>query len=451
MTGPARRRMEATLTRIDTCNDTINAIVSLRDPDTLLADADRADRSDLIGPLHGIPMAVKDLVATAGIRTTLGSPIFATHVPSADDAVARRLRQAGAILIGKTNTPEFGLGSHSYNPVHGVTRNPYDTRLTAGGSSGGAAAALACGMVDLADGSDMMGSLRNPAGWCNIYGFRPSWGLVPADAVGDSYLHMLATDGPMARSPAGLARLLQVLAEPEPLRPFGRKPEDFTAALAHPARRSRIGWLNDWDGAYPMEPGILDLCRDALAIFDTPVERMLAPFDAARLWTSWTTLRAFSVAAKLEPLYADPIKRAQLKPEAIWEVERGLALSAMDLQRASLDRSDWFRTAMTLFGQFDFLALPTAQVWPFPADWHWPKSIDGTEMNTYHRWMEVVIPVSLIGLPCIAVPAGFGPAGLPMGVQLFGPPGSDVALLQLAQHYHERTDWTGQRPPILWG
>ena len=449
MTGPCVRAMEATLERIAACNSAVNAIISLRDPDDLLADAERADASDPAGPLHGEPMAVKDLVATDGIRTTWGSPIFADHIPDADEAVARRLRAAGAILIGKTNTPEFGLGSHSYNPVHGVTRNPYDLARTAGGSSGGAAAALACGMVSLADGSDMMGSLRNPAGWCNVYGFRPSWGLVPGDPVGDSYLHMLSTEGPMATSPAGLARLLQVLAQAEPMRPFSRVADDFATALDAPLQDMRIGWLADWGGAYPMEPGILDLCEAALGAAGMPVDVLAPPFEATRLWKSWTTLRSFSVAAKLEPLYTNSAHRAQLKPEAIWEIERGLALSAMAIHRASVNRSDWFRAAMGLFDRYDVLALPTAQVWPFPAEWDWPKAINGVLMETYHQWMEVVIPVSLIGLPCVAVPAGFGAGGLTMGLQLFGRPGSDATLLRLAHHYHSRTNWPAQRPPTL--
>lgn len=204
----AAELMAATLDRIAAANGAINAVVSLCDRDTLMAEAQAADAAPRAGWLHGLPMAIKDLADTAGIATTLGSPLFADHVPEADCGMVARLKSAGAIVIGKTNTPEFGLGSHTVNPVHGATRNPYDPALTAGGSSGGAAAALAARMVAVADGSDMMGSLRNPAAFCNVYGFRPSWGRVPADPVADTYLHRLATEGPMARTVGDLAARL---------------------------------------------------------------------------------------------------------------------------------------------------------------------------------------------------------------------------------------------------
>ncbi|MFN3647389.1 MAG: amidase [Gemmobacter sp.] len=442
--------MEATLARIARVNPGLNAIVALRDPAALRAEAAAADRVPVAarGPLHGLPMAVKDLVGVAGIRSTWGSPILADNVPAQDDMLAARLRAAGAILIGKTNTPEFGLGSHSYNPVHGVTGNPYAPERTAGGSSGGAAAALAARMLALADGSDMMGSLRNPAGWCNVYGFRPTYGRVPVDPVGDTFLHQLATDGPMARSIEDLALLLEVLAVPDPRLPHGRPSEPFLAALDRPAGRLRIGWLGDWGAAWPMENGILSLCRNALDDFpDATVEDVPPPFAAARLWDSWTTLRSWAVAARLGVFHADAGRRALLKPEAIWEIERGLSFSAMQVHRASVVRSEWNAVAAGLFQRFDLLALPVAQVWPFPKGWDWPKSVAGRAMDTYHRWMEVVVPASLLGLPTLAAPVGFGPQGLPMGVQLIGPRGADAAVLRAGQAWHRATDWPGRVPP----
>ncbi|MBC7674934.1 MAG: amidase, partial [Rhodoferax sp.] len=231
------------LARIAAVNPAVNAVISLRDPDDLMREARALDTAPNRGWMHGLPLAVKDLLATKGLRTTYGSPLFADHVPEADDLLVARMRSAGAIIIGKTNTPEWGQGSHSFNPVHGVTRNPYDLSRSAGGSSGGAAAALAVRMVPVADGSDMMGSLRNPAAFCNVYGFRPTWGLVPSDAIGDTFLATLATEGPMARKVDDIARFLAVMAGENPEVPFGRKAEPYADMLATDMRGKRIGWL----------------------------------------------------------------------------------------------------------------------------------------------------------------------------------------------------------------
>jgi len=440
------------LARIDAVNGAVNAIISLRDPDDLMREARVADNAPRQGWLHGLPLAVKDLLATKGLRTTYGSPLFAGHVPDADDLIVARMRAAGAILIGKTNTPEWGHGSHSFNPVHGVTRNPYDPARTAGGSSGGAAAALAARMVPVADGSDMMGSLRNPAAFCNVYGFRPTWGLVPADAQGDTFLATLATEGPMARSVEDIANLLQIMAGANPEVPFGRETQPYADRLTADLRGKRIGWLGDWGGAYRTEPGILQLCEKALSVFEdqgASVEHLPPPFPATDLWQSWITLRAMLNAGAKGDLYADPARRAQLKAETRWEVEQGLTLSAAAVHAASVTRSRWYATAARLFQTYDALVLPSAQVWPFPAEWRWPRAINGQAMDTYHRWMEVVIPVSLAGLPALALPAGFGAEGLPMGMQMFGPTGADARILALGQAYHLATDWPAKRPPLL--
>ena len=440
------------LARIAAVNPSLNAIISRRNPDDLMRDARAADNAPHAGWLHGLPLAVKDLLATKGLRTTYGSPLFADHVPDADDLIVARMRAAGAIIIGKTNTPEWGHGSHSFNPVHGVTRNPYDPTRTAGGSSGGAAAALAARMVPVADGSDMMGSLRNPAAFCNVYGFRPTWGLVPADAEGDTFLATLATEGPMARSVEDIANLLQIMAGANPEVPFGRETQPYADRLTADLRGKRIGWLGDWGGAYLTEPGILQLCEAALSVFEDQgaiVEHLPPPFRATDLWQSWITLRAMLNAGAKGDLYADPAKRAQLKAETQWEVEQGLTLSAAAVHAASVTRSRWYATAARLFQTYDALVLPSAQVWPFPAEWRWPQAINGQAMDTYHRWMEVVIPVSLAGLPALALPAGFGANGLPMGMQLIGPAGADTRILALGQAYHLATDWPANRPPLL--
>lgn len=438
------------LDRIAAVNPTINAIVSPIDPDAALRLARAADNEEPKGWLHGLPLAPKDLVATKGLRTTWGSPIFAGFIPDHDDLVAARMRQAGGLFIGKTNTPEWGHGSHSFNPVHGTTLNPYDRTLSAGGSSGGAAAALAARLLPVADGSDMMGSLRNPAAFCNVYGFRPTWGLVPQDAEGDTFLATLATEGPMARTIEDLARLLETLSGPNPETPFGRPSEPFADRLDRDIRGLRIGWLGDWGGAYAMEPGILAQCESALKTFEALgaiVDPLPPPFPAEHLWQAWITLRAMLNAGGFRPIYEKPERRALLKPETLWEIEQGQRTTVAEVYEASTIRSRWYAHAACLFDRYDALVLPAAQVWPFPADWRWPRAIDGRAMDTYHRWMEVVVPVSLIGLPALCLPAGFGAAGLPTGMQLIGATGTDAKILAIGQAFHRATDWPGHRPP----
>jgi amidase len=444
--------MAACLARIAQVNPSVNAIVSLRDPDTLMAEARAADDTPPKGWLHGLPLAVKDLAATAGLRTTWGSPLFADFIPAADDLLPARMRAAGAIFIGKTNTPEWGQGSHSFNPVFGVTRNPYDLTRSAGGSSGGAAAALATRMMPVADGSDMMGSLRNPAGFCNVYGLRPSYGLVPNDPQGETYLQTLATCGPMGRTVEDVARLLQVQAGPAAETPFCLPAGDYASVTPADLRGKRIGWLGDWGGAYTCEDGILAQCELGLTVFESlgaRVEPLAPPFPAEKLWFAWTTLRAMLSAGKMRALYDDPAKRALLKPETQWEIEQGLTLSAAAVYQASTIRSRWYARVQALLQQVDALVLPTAQVWPFPADWRWPQTIEGRKMDTYHRWMEVVIPASLAGLPALSVPVGFGAQGLPTGLQIIGAQGADAHVLALGQAYHLATDWPGRSPPPL--
>ncbi|SHJ91642.1 amidase [Shimia gijangensis] len=441
--------MAATLARIEAVNGSVNAIVSLRDPEVLMEEARAADAMPPKGLLHGLPFAVKDLARLAGVLCSQGSPLFARNVPEQDETMVARLRAAGAIFLGKTNVPEFGLGSHSYNPIFGVTRNPYDTRSAAGGSSGGAAAALATGMVALADGSDMMGSLRNPAAFCNVYGFRPSWGVVPREPGGETFLQQLSTLGPMARCPADLGLLMSVIAGPNALVPHNATAQDWTVTAPASLEGVRIGWLADWGGAYPVEPGILDLCGAAnasLSDLGAEVIDVSPPFEAEALWESWTILRQWAIAAEHGADYDDPEHRSLLKPEAIWEIEQGLALSSRDVSRAGAIRARWFETLSALLEELDALALPSSQVWPFPAEWDWPKTINGTQMDTYHRWMEVVVPVSLAGVPCISVPVGFGDNGLPMGMQLMTRKGRDQELLNWAQCYHNASRWPDKKP-----
>ena len=449
-----RAVMEAYLARIAIVNPVINAIVSLRDAAELLAEAEAADRELMDGMprgwLHGMPFAVKDLSEARGLPCTYGSPNYVDHVPDFDDIHVERIRAAGAIFIGKTNAPEMGLGSHSYNSVFGVTRNPHDPSKSAGGSSGGAAAALAARLLPVADGSDMMGSLRNPAAFNNVVGFRPSFGRVPA-LGNELYLGQLAVNGPMGRTVADVAMLLATQAGYDPRDPLSLPDEDLTPNGGGEIDGARIGFLGDYGGYLPFEPGVLDLCRQSLDVFSAmgcAVEEVAPGFDMDRLWRAWRTLRHFLVSSGQAADYADVDRRGRMKPEMIWEIENGHALSPADIHAASTARSDWYRYMLSLFERYDFLVLPSAQVFPFDATLDWPKAIDGRAMDTYHRWMEVVIGPTMAGLPVAAMPAGFGPGGLPAGIQIVGPPRADRAVLQMAAAYEARTDWKSSEPAL---
>jgi len=442
-----REVAEAFLDRIEAVNASVNAIVSLRPRAEILAEAERADRrlaDGAAGPLFGLPLAIKDLAATRGIRTTWGSRIFADFVPEEDDFFVQRMRAAGAIIIGKTNVPEFGFGSQTYNQVFGPTRNAFDLSLTSGGSSGGAAVATALHMVPLADGSDMGGSLRNPAAWNNIYGFRPSQGLVPGGPAGDLFISQMGVEGPMARTVADLALLLSVQAGHHPGAPLslGGVDTGFLAQLSTPMEPGRIAWLGDLGGHLATEPGVIALCEAALGDFGRigfAVEPHLPGVDFERVWQAFVTLRHATSGAALKVHYDDPERRGLLKPEAVWEVENALGLTATTIQAASVARSDWYRAVLRLFETFDFLALPSAQVFPFDVETHWPGEIAGRSMDSYHRWMEVTALATMAGCPAVSLPAGFDSRGRPMGFQLIGRPRCDIEVLRAAAAYEAAT------------
>ena len=449
-----REVMTAYLSRIERLNPICNAIVSLRDGDALLSEAADADaaltRGDYRGWMHGMPHAVKDLANVKGIPTSFGSPLFAGGMPAEDDVAIGRIRAEGAIFIGKTNTPEFGLGSQTYNPVFGATGCAYNPALTAGGSSGGAACALALHLVPVADGSDMMGSLRNPGAFNNVIGFRPSIGRVPSDPGDEQFYSRLGVSGPMGRNVEDAYRLLCTMAGAEAFDPLSGFEDSLDYKSFRPANLSgaKIGWLGDCRGYLAMEPGIIDLCEAGLRRLQEGgaiVEPADAKFDMARLWSAWLILRNWS-RVSMYPLYDNAEKRSLLKPELIWEIERSKSISGADLHVAARTRSDWYIALDAMFGKFDFLALPTAQVFPFAKDVHWPSSINDRKMDTYHRWMEVVIGPTLAGLPTVNVPVGFDGQGRPMGMQLFGRYGADKSVLEFAAAYGELTDWLAFRP-----
>ena len=451
--------MSAYLDHIEALNPKVNAIVARQDRSALLAQARERDaqlpRGTPMGPLHGLPIAVKDLAPVKGMPMTMGSPILKDFMPPADSIMVERLRQAGAIIIGKTNTPEFGLGSHTYNPVYGATRNAYDQTRSAGGSSGGAAVALALRMLPVADGSDYGGSLRNPAGWNNVFGFRTSYGLVPPDAR-DAFLPSMSVIGPMARNVADLAMLLAVQAGHDPRAPLSMPGDGarFVGRLERDHKGKRVAWAGDFKGAVPYEPGVLDLCKSALATFEAMgciVEEAQPDFSIERVWRAWVTLRAWQSGSNLLAWYDDPEKRALMKPEAVFEVESGRKLSAFDISAASVVRTEWYQAVRKFFATYDYFILPTAQLFPFAVELDWPREVAGRKMETYHEWMKGVLPVTMSGCPALAAPAGFDARGLPMGIQIVGPNQADLACLQLASAYDTATAWATRRPPPLLG
>lgn len=443
----SREVVGAYLDRIEAVNGKVNAIVSLRPRDAILRDADAADAaiaSGNAGALAGLPIAIKDLALTKGLRTTFGSPIFRDHVPTEDEFFVERLRRAGAIIVGKTNVPEFGLGSHTYNPVFGPTANAFDPALSAGGSSGGAAVALALDMMPLADGSDFGGSLRNPAGWNNVCGLRPSQGLVPGGPTTESFVAQMGLEGPMGRSVADVALLLSVQAGYDPRAPLSFDGGDLRSP-SMPQRGFKIGWLGNLGGHLPMEDGVLALGEEALARLEAEgayVDPVVPDFDFEALWKAFVTLRHATSGAGLKEHFDHPARRSLLKPEAVFEVEGALRLSAIDVHAAAVTRTAWYQTVLALFERFDVLALPSAAVFPFDINEHWPEKIAGRTMTSYHRWLEVCSYATLAACPAISVPAGFDGRGRPMGLQLIGPPRSDRALLDIAALYEEALPWT---------
>jgi amidase len=449
--------MEAFLAQVERFNPKVNAIVALQDREDLTRQAkardDQLTRGEWIGPLHGFPHAVKDLQPVRGLPFTQGSPIFKDFVASFDSIMVERLRKAGAIFIGKTNTPEFGLGSHTFNPVYGLTRNPYDPTKSAGGSSGGAAVSLALRMLPLADGSDFGGSLRNPAGWNNVFGFRTSYGRVPVH-VREDWLPGMGVTGPMARTVADLALLLSIQAGYDPRAPLSMESDGraFAASLEGEVNGKRIGWLGDLGGAIPYEPGVLEVCRGALKTFESigcVVEEARPDYPSEKVWQAFIRLRAWQTGANLRGFYDAPAHRPLLKADAVFEVETGAQLSAYDVTAASIVRTEWSQAVRRMFDTYDFLVMPTAQVFPFDGQESWPREVAGRAMRTYHEWMHGVCLVTMSGCPALAAPAGFSAQGLPMGIQIIAPVHREIDCLRLAHAYELASAWTTRRPPML--
>ena len=423
-------------------NPTLNAIITQRpeieiQTDLKVSEA-RIRENKKRSPLEGFPIAIKDLEDTKGIITTSGSPIFHKNIPQKDSPMVRNLRKAGCLIIGKTNVPEFGVGSQTYNTIFGPTRNPFGSALTAGGSSGGAAAAVSSGMLPFADGSDMMGSLRNPTAFCSVFGFRPSPGVIPS-TPNLSGLPPLSTLGAIGRSTKCLAYLLDAQIGNFDIKK--KNTSRFSQMINQkPKKELRLAWLGNLDGSYAYERGIETVCRkflESLQLKNVKIDEVSLKFPASKLWESWTTLRSHHLRFDLENHYLNQKTRAKLKPEIIWEIEKGQSLNGESIDKALSYRIDWITFLHSFFDKYDFFLLPSAQVFPFSVKTPYPTDIEGRKMDTYHRWMEVVIPASLAGLPTISIPCGYNPHGLPMGIQLIGGFKDDLKVLAAA-HFFEK-------------
>lgn len=442
--------LDAHLARIDAVNPAVNAVISM-DADIGRARARAVDealaRGDDPGPLAGLVTAHKDLTETADFPTTYGSPIFAGYRPDADSLVVARMRAAGAVAVGKTNTPELGAGSHTFNPVHGTTYNPWNVSRSAGGSSGGAAAALACRMVAIADGSDMGGSLRNPAAWNNVVGFRPTPRVVPKVGPGNAWLP-LAVEGPMGRTVADVALLLSVVGAPEPRDPLSR-PVDVPALLTPPPRPLRVAWSRDL-GGLPVEAAQLDVLAGTRRLIEdlgwAVVER---DPDLRGADECFRVLRAWSFATGSLAGLGD--RMAEVKATIQDEYRRGQALSPGAIAAAYDRLGELGRRAYDFFDDVDVLVAPVTQVAPFPTEQEYPTSVAGQQLTNYIDWMASCWMVTVMGCPAMSLPAGFDADGLPVGVQLIGRPGADVDLLRTAAALEAVVDLSSRRPPVLEG
>ncbi len=446
----AKEVVSAHLRQIERVNPQVNAICTLL-PEQALEAAEKADRTpqkgSAPGALHGLPIAIKDLVLTKGIRTTFGSRIYKNFIPDQDALIVERLKAAGAIIIGKANTPEFGAGSQTFNEVFGETRNPYDLTKTCGGSSGGGAVSLACGMMPIADGSDMGGSLRNPPNFCNVVGLRPSPGRVP-EWPSELPWDTLSVSGPMARTVEDVALLMSVMAGPDPRSPISieESPAQFLRPLDRDFKGVKVAWSRDL-GHLPVEPAVVTACEGALGTFRNlgcVVEEDHPDFSGGA--EAFQVLRAWVFAAGFTEELNQ--KRDLIKDTVIWNTEQGLKLSGQDVANAEKKRGIIYDRVRRFLEKYQFLILPVSQVAPFPIEVRWVREINGVPMHTYIDWMASCYYITLTGLPAISVPCGFAPGGLPVGIQIVGRNHGDFEVLQLAHAFEKATGIGKKRPAI---
>ena len=445
----ARELLDVHLEQVELWNPHVNAVVTLASEFGYSA-ADQLDsmaaRGQWAGPLHGLPIAHKDLLPTKGIRTTWGSPIYADHVPTENSLIVDRLQQAGAVTFGKTNTPEFGAGSQTFNEVFGTTRNPYDRSKTCGGSSGGSAVALATGMMPIADGSDMGGSLRNPASFCNVVGLRPSPGRVPSWPTQTPW-SPLGVSGPMARTVSDLALVLSAMVGPDERFPLSLPdpPSTFSRPLDTDLRGVRVAWSEDL--GLPVSAEVKASLASARAVFESlGCEVVDATPKLVDVREAFQTLRAFAYETTHGPTYDQ--HRDQIKTTVQWNIEEARGRSATDLAEGHRAHVRLVETMRQFMIGFEALLLPVSQVAPFSVDIEWVSEIDGQPMETYVDWMRSCSDITMTGTPAISVPAGFTPEGLPVGLQIVGRPNQDFRLLQIAYAFEQATNVGTRRPQL---
>ena len=443
--------VQAHLDQIDAINPELNAIVTYL-PELALELARAADekqaRVEQLGVLHGLPIAHKDAAETKGIRTTMGSPVYSDYIPEADDLIIERLKAAGCITLGKTNVPEFGAGSHTFNRVFGATRNPYDLNRTCGGSSGGAAVALAAGMIPIADGSDLGGSLRNPASFCNVVGFRPSPGRVPQFPKSNAW-DTLGVSGPMGRTVQDVALMLQAIAGYDRRAPISLEepPAVFAEDLERDFTDVKIAYSPDL-GELPVDPAVTAAIEGQLPVFaDLGCQLEYVAPDFSDAYEIFQTLRAWSFELSFADRFAE-FGEEQFKDTIRWNVEQGRRLSGAQISRAEAKRTELFQRVREFLDTYEFLLLPTAQVPPFLLEWEYPTQINGVAMETYIDWMMSCAFITVTGMPAISLPCGFTEDGLPVGLQIVGGPSADFSVLQLAYAIQEATRVYKRKPPI---
>ena len=448
--------MENIYSRIELINPEVNAIVNLLPKEEALSLAKEADKMPIPnrGPLHGLAMAPKDAVAVKGFPTTLGYKPFADKIETNDDLLAARLRQAGAIFIGHTNMPEFGLGSNTFNSVFGTTSNPYDLSKSAGGSSGGAAVALATDMLPLADGSDMGGSLRNPASFCNVVGFRPSIGRMPK-GLGAAWYGRLSTTGPMAKTVKDAAFLMSIISGEDDTDPLTLTQsgndflEAFTPYEIHKDRPLKVA-VSPSLGDLPVDSQVLNIIKSSAETFkkiganityaDPPLEGSMEAFQIQRAVSLRGLGKMLNQSVESWRDYA--------KDTTIWNIEKGFDLSIDDMIKAEIIRTNIYLKISEFFKEFDLLLLPSAQVPPFDLSNEWVKEINGEKLETYIDWMSVCCMISITGLPAISIPGGFTSENLPVGIQLVGKPRGDIELLKIAHLFESETNYHTNKPSL---
>ena len=443
--------VQAHIAQIETLNPLVNAVVTFL-PEQALSRAKKVDqllaKGKPVGRLSGLPIAHKDSFATVGIRTTQGSEIFRHDIPDHDSLIIERLKKAGVITLGKTNLPEFGAGSQTYNEIFGETLNPYDLTKTCGGSSGGSAVALACGMQPIADGSDMGGSLRNPASYCNVVGLRPSPGRIPSWPSSTAWFP-ISVVGPMARTVEDVALIMSAISGPDYRSPISisESADVFQQPIERDFRKSQIAWLGDL-GELPVDPRVKSVLESNRSIFEDLSENVVNACpdfsDADLIFKTW---RAWKFSLDLGPLLKN--HRDQMKETIIWNIEQGQRLSATDLAEAEIKRTELYHRVRVFMQQFDFMILPVSQLPPFDIQIRSPIEINGEPMKTYIDWMKSCYYITVTGLPAISVPCGFTEDGLPVGVQIVGRHQNDFGLLQFAYAFQQANGFVKLRPPVV--